>query len=292
MDIVITYVNSLDPAWQTSYKRHTKRSIIDKRFRDWGTLKYLFRGIEANMPYIRKVHLVVSQESQVPEWVNRKTVNIVLHSDIIPAEHLPTFNCNPIEMHLHFIKGLDEQYLYFNDDMFPLMPCEATEFFRNGKAVIGISRHMIPWNMYKRICRNSDRIARKISGLKPSLLFLRPQHICSPMLKSTCKAVYKKAKKEILQSLTRTRESNNINQYLFLDYMYRNGQLINRRLSKKHFSLGTASVKEIHDFIKNPTHRFTCINDVCMSTERYNRLHSAIIEAFEIRFPNKSKYEL
>jgi hypothetical protein len=66
--------------------------VLEKRFRDWGTLRYLFRGIAENMPFVRKVHLVVSHESQVPEWVNREEVHIVLHKDIIPAEFLPTFN--------------------------------------------------------------------------------------------------------------------------------------------------------------------------------------------------------
>ena len=96
MDIVITYVNGLDPEWQKDYEKHTNTPILEKRFRDWGTLKYLMRGIEKNMPFIRKVHLVVARESQVPEWVNRNEVNIVLHKDIIHAEHLPTFCSNTI----------------------------------------------------------------------------------------------------------------------------------------------------------------------------------------------------
>ena len=66
MDIVITYVNGLDPVWQKDYEQHTNQPVLEKRFRDWGTLRYLFRGIEMNMPFIRKVHLVVSHESQVP----------------------------------------------------------------------------------------------------------------------------------------------------------------------------------------------------------------------------------
>ena len=45
MDIVITYVNGLDPVWQQDYERYTNIPILEKRFRDWGTLRYLFRGI-------------------------------------------------------------------------------------------------------------------------------------------------------------------------------------------------------------------------------------------------------
>lgn len=291
MDIVITYVDGLDTVWQKEYQQYTNQPVLEKRFRDWGTLRYLFRGIEVNMPFIRKVHLVVSHESQVPEWVNRDKVHIVLHSDIIPKEYLPTFNCNPIEMHLHCIEGLDEEYLYFNDDMFPMLPCKPEDFFRNGRGVIGISRHWFASNMYKHICRNSDRLARKALGLPKTCRFLRPQHICSPMLKSECEILYAIARQEISKSLTPIRTKEDLNQYLFLDYMFLKGKLINKRQSKKHFSVGVASAKQLKGFITNPTHKLVCINDVQLTEDRYIELRKSIHAAFEERFPKKSKYE-
>ena len=291
MDIVITYVNGLDPIWQKDYERYTNQPVLEKRFRDWGTLRYLFRGIEVNMPFIRKVHLVVSHESQVPEWINRDEVHVVLHSDIIPKEYLPTFNCNPIEMHLHCIEGLDEEYLYFNDDIFPLKKCQPTDFFRNGKGILGMSHHWLTCGMFKHICKNSDTLARKVLGLKSSLKFLRPQHVCTPMLKSECEQLYRLAKKEILSSLTTTRSENNLNQYLFLDYMYLRGKIINERLSKKHFSVGAVTADRLHSFIKTPTHKLTCINDVQLSENRYKELQASLLSAFEEVFPNKSRFE-
>ena len=292
MDIVITYVNGLDPVWQRDYEKYTNQPVLEKRFRDWGTLRYLFRGIAENMPFIRKVHLVVSHESQVPEWVNRDEVHIVLHKDIIPEEYLPTFNCNPIEMHLHRIADLDEEYLYFNDDMFPMRKCSPDDFFRNGKGVLGVSRHLLAWDMFKRICRNSDRLARKALGLNPTLLFLRPQHICSPMLKSVCEELYGKVESEIIKTTReRVRNGENLNQYLFLDYMYLKGMLINKRHSKKHFSVGIVSGDKLHNFITKPSHKLVCVNDVQLSEERYTELRKTLLEAFDIRFPQKSKYE-
>ena len=291
MDIVITYVNGLDSVWQQDYERHTNIPVLEKRFRDWGTLRYLFRGIEQNMPFIKNVFLVVSHESQVPEWVNRQTVKVVLHSDIIPREYLPTFNCNPIEMHLHRIEGLGEEYLYFNDDMYPMLPCRETDFFRQGKGVIGMSRHWLVTNMYKRICRNSDRLARRMSAMKPSCSFLRPQHICSPMLKSVCQELYDKAQPEILASLSRIRTGDDFNQYLYLDYMYLNGRLISERLSKKHVSVGATSVSRIKRALLHPTKKLICINDVHLSEEKYLCLREAILNTFEQVFPKQSKYE-
>ncbi len=291
MDIVITYVNGLDPEWQQEYAKHTNTPIVEKRFRDWGTLKYLFRGIARNMPFIRKVHLVVSQPSQVPEWLNCDEVDVVLHKDIIPADLLPTFNCNPIEMHLHNIADLDEEYLYFNDDIFPLKPCQPTDFFRDGRGVLGMSHHLFAFDMFKQICRNSDSVAREALCIKPSRLFLRPQHVCTPMLKSEVRAVYTAMKHRILQSMTTTRSAKNLNQYLYLDYMYLKGKIINERLSKKHFSVGVVSAKKLRQFIESPTHKLTCVNDVQLSEERYTELRQALIDAFERKLPNRSKYE-
>lgn len=292
MDIVITYVNGLDPVWQRDYEKHTNQPVLEKRFRDWGTLRYLFRGIAENMSFVRKVHLVVSHESQVPEWINRNEVNVVLHKDIIPAKYLPTFNCNPIEMHLHCIEGLDEEYLYFNDDVFPMRKCEPTDFFRNGNGQLGMSHHLLVWDMFKAICRNSDRLARKALGMKLSLLFLRPQHICTPMLRSECKELYAKVEGEIAKtSSARTRSGENLNQYLFLDYMYLKGRLENRRLSKQHISVGMVSAKQLRNAIVNPSRNLLCVNDVQLSEERYTELRTALLEAFEERFPQQSKYE-
>ena len=292
MDVVITYVDGLDPLWQKDYEEHTNIPILEKRFRDWGTLRYLMRGVAVNMPFIRKVHLVVARDSQVPKWVNRNEVNVVLHKDIIPEKFLPTFNCNPIELHLHRIKDLDEQYVYFNDDVFPLKKCEPTDFFVDGKGQLGMCRHLLSIDMFKKICRNSDVMARRALGMNPSLFFLRPQHVCTPMIKSECEALYESVKDELHASITMTRTAKNVSQYVFLNYMYLNGTLQNNRLSKRHFSLGITSTEKLRKFIINPTKTFTCINDVQLSHERFEELRKVLIDAFETLLPNKSKYEI
>ena len=293
MDAVITYVDGNDPVWKKDYEATTNVPVMDKRFRDWGTLKYLLRGIEAKMPFIRNVYLVVSHPSQVPEWADREQLKIVLHKDIIPAEFLPTFNCNPIEMHLHRIPGMDEEYIYFNDDMFPIGDCKPTDFFRDGRPVIGYYTHLFASGMYKKICRNSDRLARKALGMKPSCFFTRPQHICSPMLKSQCEELYAKVEDEIRKtSATRTRTEENLNQYLFLDYMNYKGLVIREKISNKHFSVAVASPDSLRDFLHNPTRNLVCINDVRLSEERYEQLRGAILDAFQSTFPSKSRFEL
>lgn len=292
MDIVITFVNGLDPLWQKQYESTTSTPILTKRFRDWGTLRYLFRGIERNMPFIRKVHLVVSSQSQVPEWVDRNEVDVVLHSDIIPAEHLPTFNSNTIELHMFNIKDLDEEFLYFNDDIFPMLPMRAEDFFQEGRGIIGMSRHLLSMDMFKKICRNSDRAARKALGMRPKCYFLRPQHICAPMFRSECRMAYEAVKEDILATLSRTRRAENITQYLFTDFAYLKGRIINRRQPSKHFSMAVASPEKIESYLRAPERALVCINDVQLGDKQYRAMHDMLHRVFEDIFPEKSKFEI
>ena len=71
IDAVIPYVDCADPNWVDSYTVAMDNDDFSKiRFRSWGTLKYLLRGIAKYMPFIRNVLLIVSDKSQVPDWVS------------------------------------------------------------------------------------------------------------------------------------------------------------------------------------------------------------------------------
>jgi hypothetical protein len=292
MDVVITYVDGNDPVWQKDYERFTNVPILQKRFRDWGTLKYLLRGIQVNMPFIRNVYLVVSHPSQVPQWVDRNNLKIVLHEDIIPAEYLPTFNSTTIEMFLHRIPGLDEQYIYFNDDIFPVMPSVPEDFFRDGKAVIGMSRHLFVTGMYKRHVRRSDSLARAALGLPKGLTFLRAQHSCIPVLKSQSAEVAERQQEAVKKSLSRVRNDGNINMTLFLSYMYHKSLVINQRQSCRHISLAAVTQSRLRESIMEPERRMLCINDVRLSEDKFTTYRDLIIGMFENRFPLRSRFEL
>lgn len=291
MDIVITYVDGKDPLWQKDYEEYVGRKILAKRFRDWGFLPFLFRGVEKYMPFVDNVYLVVARESQVPQWINRDQVKIVLHKDIIPTEFLPLFNAGAIEMFLHNIEGLSEHYLYFNDDIYPVRPCKESDFFIEGKPATGFAKCFFKLNMFKKQTALCDRLARKTLGQKPGLFFVRPQHICTPMRKSICTQVYDLLKNEIKPSISRLRTATTPNQYLFLDYMYYSGQAISRRLSSRHFSLAASSADKISSFLANPDRNLTCINDVEMPEQKFIEMQAKIADAFSKRFPEKSRFE-
>lgn len=293
MDIVITYVNGMDPVWRNEYESAVGKQLLSKRYRDWGTLPFLFRAIEKNVPFVRNVFLVVSSESQVPQWVDREKVRIVLHRDIIPASLLPVFNSTAIEMFLHRIPGLDEEFVYFNDDMFPMRECREDTFFVDGKARIGMKKRLIlGGNTFNHHIKNSDALARSSAGLGRDLLSLRPQHCCYCLLKSACEELYELKTGEIENSVTPLRRNWNHNIYLFLDYIHHTGRSVNRRMSKKHFSLAVSGIGKICRFIENPSCDFVCINDVEMSAEKFNESRKVILSSFERAFPAKSRFEL
>lgn len=291
MDIVITYVDGNDPVWKRDYEQYTNVPVMQKRFRDWGTLKYLLRGIEVNMPFIRNVYLVVSHPSQVPDWADEANLRIVLHKDIIPAEYLPTFNSTTIEMFLHRIEGLDEEYIYFNDDIFPIQPCRPEDFFVGGKAIVGMSRHLLVSSMYKKHVRRSDRMAREALGLPKKCTFMRVQHSCIPVLKSQSEEVSGLQREAVLASLSRVRNDGNINMTLFLSYMYHKSLVINKRQSCKHISLAAVTQKKLESSISDPSRTMLCINDVKLSEEKFQAYRELIIDMFEKRFPSKSRFE-
>lgn len=293
MDAVITYVNGLDPLWQADYEAAVGKKVNVKRFRDWGTLKYLLRGIEFNMPFVHNVYLVVSRDSQVPAWVNRANLHIVLHEDIIPAEHLPVFNSTAIEMFLYRIPGLSEQFVYFNDDMFPVMPCEESDFYTpDGRIAMGFSTHIHARNLFKKHVRSSDRLARKYAHRRHFVFFRRPQHICSPMLKSDCEELGRLAAADIAASITKLRQVGNYNQYIFLLYSLFRGHAVNRRISKKHISIAVYKPERIAEFLCNPTRKMVCINDVNIKLEYVEAYREAIARGFDSILGSKSRFEL
>ena len=291
MDAVITYVNGNDPVWQHAYATTTSQTVLKKRYRDWGFLPFLLRGIEQNMPFIEQVFLVVSSESQVPAWVNRDAVQVVLHQDIIPAQYLPTFNSTTIELFLHRIPNLSEQFVYFNDDLFPIQPLQATDLFRDGKIVTRFSKHLLASNLYKQQTRQSDRMARLAAGKKNSLLFIRPQHTIAPMLRSVSANIYNMLEKQLSSHITPLRRQDNCNQYLYTDYLYHIGKVIAQPIPTKHCSMAVYSAEAIANAILHCQRNVICINDVDMSLEKEKAMQETIIHAFEQKFPQPSRFE-
>ena len=138
IDFVITWVNMDDPEWQKEFAKYSgktvteKNSVTDARFRDYGFLKYWFRGVEKFAPWVRKIHFITS--GQKPDWLDAENpkINLVSHKDYIPQQFLPTYNSVVIERYIHKIPGLADHFVYFNDDFYIINSITPERFFRNG----------------------------------------------------------------------------------------------------------------------------------------------------------------
>ena len=296
MDAVITYVNGNDPLWLKSYQEHVGGGIYVSQFRDYGTLKYIFRGIERFLPFIHRIHLIVSSDSQIPKWLNRDCpdLHIVFHDDFIPPEFLPTFNSNTIEMFLPQIEGLSEKFLYFNDDFFVTQPCVEEDFFVDGKPCITFMDTRDIKSMILQICQNSSNVAN-IAAFGPKTRFkgvLKPQHTIAPMLKDECLKCFEKTKGIITSTLSRVRKYYNVTQYLYTDYFYYTGNYYPQSIDMIYMRIGESTPDAISNEIMNPHHKTLCINDGAdKGPFDFNEYLVKMIPAFEALFPTPSKYE-
>ena len=277
MDAVITYVNGEDPQWKKQYAAVAGKEP-SKRYRDWGMLEWQVDNIRRFLPFIDKIFLVVALPSQVPAGLEKK-IKVVLHKDFIPEQYLPTFNSNTIEMYLHRIEEMSDRYLYINDDCIPVAPSSEDDYFEGDKICRGFARHLFAPNMFKKIVRHTDSVARKAAGLKPSLFFIRPQHSPSPQIKSVGAEIMKKVEEDMLSSITTFRREHNVCNYVLPDYMYHIGKVKLQRLSCKHFSMGAKTPAQLEAFLKAPDRKWICINDVEMSESRRREFMAVIAKA-------------
>lgn len=291
MDTVITFVDGRRKAWQEQYAKAVGGEPSFTRFRDWGTLKYLLRGIQYNAPFMRNVYLVVSDADQVPEWIKIGPVKIITHPQIIPAKLLPTFSSNVIELWLHMIPGLSEEFLNFNDDVFLLNPCRPEDFFVNGKPRLAPRIRTMKTTMFHQMLDNSTQLARRILGIPCAPDFLSQRHTVAPMTRSSYLYAYKMAGKQIFSSFTSTRAPKNFNDYLFMNLNFFAGKYHPAMIDFQYFGLDANNIEAICEHIRTSPVKTLCINDGC-EPEDFDSVREKILGAFEERFPKKSIYEL
>lgn len=334
VDIVMPWVDGSDPEWIRSRSKYDPRPASNisteeqaNRFRDWGNLQYIFRGIETFMPWVRKVHFITCGHK--PSWLNtnQERLHWVKHDDYIPEAYLPTFSSHPIELNMHRIKGLSEQFIYFNDDFFVLKPTQKSDFY----SADGLPKDQsvffrIPGVSYKdtfghiqlndigiinQNFNRSDVIRqhwRKLFSPKNGLLapllsatFLPTNHFPGFMvnhmpqafLKSTFNDVWSK-EGEILDNVckNRFRDAKDVNQYLMREWQFVTGRFEPSNLLKRsgYFSIFPHQLDSLTHTITSQAKQLICINDV--EVEDFELTKEAIQNAFEKILPRKSGFEL
>lgn len=305
IDFVFPYVDNADENWINQYKdyctsHNIKYDLDDVRYRNYDTLKYLLRGIDKCLPWIRNIYIIVEQESQVPDWLNKDNVKIVYHKDIIPEKFLPTYNSGTIEMYLKNISGLSEYFIYGNDDMFPITPMTKSDFFdEDGLPKLMVKKYQMGenWrpNTYQFMVLNSNYIAYDDLGLqREKNTIVRWNHTITPMRKSTWERLFGKYKERIENSCSVFRRPKNITQELvnswhFLSNNYSKDYTLKANyIGVKDIENQNALKQKIEDF------QVVCINDgnIEQETLPFEEVKKIILNTFEELFPEKSKYEI
>lgn len=128
----------------------------------------------------------LSHNKQRPTWLKEHPkITVVDHTEIIPSELLPTFSSVVIENYLTKIPGLNEHFLYFNDDMFINRHLSPREFFDGDKPIVWMADEYFgrfPENISveDNIRMNADEWERTL--LRAWDLFQRKNNIKIPFL--------------------------------------------------------------------------------------------------------------
>lgn len=327
IDFIIAWVDGNDEKWQLEKEKYVNISgdKTTNRYREWGTLKYWFRGVEQFAPWVHKIHFVTW--GHLPEWLNTEhpKLNIVNHKDYIPKKYLPTFNSHTIELNFHRIKNLAENFVYFNDDMYIINPVNPEDFFVNklpcdiaalypayvnGESTMFdhillndsefFARHFDIKNVMKQnrsiwfSPKYKKNLLKTICMLPfPNFTGILLTHQPASLKKQTFLDVWET--EEILLDKTcknkfRTRED--VNQYIFRYWQLGQGNIYPYNIIDRGSYLEIGQYpQDYKKAIVYERKKMLCLNDtdirVSFETESQN-----MINAFEMKFPNKSKFEL
>ena len=327
IDFVVTWVDMNTPEWKNEFARYAggqdneKNGVSEARFRDYGFLKYWFRGVEKFAPWVRKIHFVTY--GQKPEWLDDSNpkINLVDHRDFIPSQFLPTYNSVVIERYMHKIPGLAEHFVYFNDDFYITTPISPERFFKNGLPCdIAVFQYNPAWSQwYKRIKNNLRIINRHFDKkevlarfhdkwfdksygsrarwnylLKPygKFITLRTPHNAQPYLKSTFEEVWAVAGKELTEtSANRFRTVTDYTPELFRTWQICKGDFepYNTYADTKMFPLMIKSKKAIKA-IYDQSYKLICLNDN-VHIRHYGLVMENLKAAFDHILPEKSSFE-
>ena len=267
IDVVIPMVFPQDAEWQAEYERAKGGAVSTlrhARYRSWGTERLQVECIRKYMPWVHRIYLLLARESQVQEWMRDiDQCSIVFHRDFIPAEFLPCFASPCFEMFLGRIPGLSEQFIYANDDMFPLSPLKAEDFFVGGLPCHHFDELPAPAgpNLFERKCMFQLNMVGAPFGRSYKHTWLKAEHTFAPILKASCDEVWRRHGDEIsryLNPLKRTDRS--VNHYVYMLYQQFAGISIDR--SPRQQYIGEAKqLSDVRRAILDPEAGIVCIND-------------------------------
>ena len=337
IDFVLPWVDGSDKEWMALKRRYEnpddsvissdKDVFSDWRYRDYGLLRYWFRAVERFAPWVNRVFFVTC--GQKPDWLDESNpkLRLVNHKDYIPADYLPTFQSNTIELNLYRIADLSEQFVLFNDDTFLLRPVEPEFFFKKGLPVIpcdlgvphelgynNISRveinnsgvlklsldveHLIRKNIRKYVNLHELGIKRAAKNflsfaINRVVIFNSFGHMPQNHLKSTFSEIWR-VKPQVMDTTSRSRfrGDDNVNQWLACAWNMVSGRFYpaNEKRRGVFYYVNADNLNQICDTIRRQASPQICLSDKDSSNKMEQFFHK-VAEEFDKLLPDKSSFE-
>ena len=305
IDAVIMFVDMSDKEWMNGYNEYIKThnipipeiNNVEDRSRDYGTLRCLLRSLDKYLSWINKVYLVVQSYSQVPYWINKKSVNIVLHEDFIPRKYLPLYNTFSIQAHLHLIPGLSEKFLCISDDSIFMDYVNTEDFFINDKIVQPIRALSID-----DICSSSSKhshyfkigasnIAKELCNIENDLYYM-DEHGVRAMFKSIMSELYGLI--DIDKHISTFRNYNNIFMNTYMTYAWLKRRIIKIPERVAYIDFKNKDINQFRKWLNhNQFKKQLSINDQDLNSTFDKQLfYKMIEETLQQLFIFKSKYEI
>lgn len=336
IDFVLPWVDGSDKAWISLKRKYENPAAMshydldanaDCRYRDYGLLKYWFRSVERFAPWVNCVYFVTC--GQKPAWLDESNPKLCLvnHDAYIPADYLPTFQSNTIELNLHHIADLSEKFVLFNDDMFLLRSVKPEYFFKNGRSVIccdlGIPRwigssnisrvilnnswilksslnveHLVWKNIWKFTNLRALGFARAVKNLlsfavNRTLIAGTFGHLAQPHLKSTLEEIWRVQPKIMERtSKNRFRTDDCVNQWLISAWDMVSGRFYpaNEKRRGRFVTFDVDNIDSICDLIRKQACPQICLNEKgsCQNLELCVKKVAAALGEL---LPEKSSFE-
>ena len=330
IDFVITWVDGNDPEWIKQKNEYSPDKTADAgeyRYRDMGLLRYWFRTVEKYAPWVNKVHFVTW--GHLPEWLNTdcEKLHIVNHKDFIPEKYLPVFNCNPLEVNLHKIEGLEEKFVYFNDDMFLNKAITQEFFFKDGlpcdfahlcniyyednrdtyahlltNAVKILSK---THSYIKSFLENPAKYVNHVYSLKNNIINILKlenkheftgfieHHLATAYLKETFFEAWSEYA-EIFEYVTtnKFRTPYDIGQQIFRYHQFATGNFspVSQESRGKNFNIFLEE-EELLKAINEEKYTMLCLNDSAI-VDNFDEIKERLIKAYEQKLSRKSMFEI
>lgn len=328
IDFVVPWVDGSDKKWLEDRNNYSDQKILKNDYRDWDIFKYWFRAIEKYTPWVNKIYFITY--GHLPDFlnVNHPKIVIIKHEDYIPKKYLPTFSSHVIELNLHRIKDLSDNFVYFNDDTFILKPLKENDFFKNNLPKATAIINPVAPSRYETISNlminntgiiNQNFKKHKVIKEKPfnwfnykygvfnllNVLFLPwskfpgfyEDHIPSCFNKKTFQLLWEK-EFEILDNTCKNKVRNfkvDVNQWLM-----KNWQLASNNFYPKAKKTGRyITIEKMEDallvskILNKNKYQFLCINDhLKLDDERQeNEIINLIKKELEKKFYEKCSFE-